>query len=89
MTIDRAGQRSIGSEVLGEAMSVARDIAINVAPMSAALSKRLLKAPFIEELRRVVAEEGQHFVQRLHSPEAHEALSAFTQRRQPDFSKFL
>ncbi|MGE9763472.1 enoyl-CoA hydratase-related protein [Pseudomonas sp. PDM20] len=58
-------------------------------PAAVALSKRLLKAPFIEELRRVVAEEGQHFVQRLHSPEAHEALSAFTQRRQPDFSKFL
>ena len=58
-------------------------------PAAVALSKRLLKAPYIEQLRQVVAEEGQLFVERLHSPEAQEALSAFTQRRQPDFSKFL
>lgn len=47
-----------------------------------------MKAPFIEELRRVIAEEGDIFSTRLRSPEAIEALSAFMHRRQPDFSRF-
>lgn len=73
------------------AIERARDVCLalqQLPPAAVALSKRLLKAPFMEELRRVVSEEGQLFVERLHSPEAHEALSAFTQRRQPDFSRF-
>jgi enoyl-CoA hydratase/carnithine racemase len=62
---------------------------LDLAPSALAVSKRLMQAPGREELRRAIAEEGELFCQRLRSPEAMEALSAFTQRRQPDFSKFV
>lgn len=62
---------------------------LDLAPSALAVSKRLMQAPGREELRRVIAEEGEMFSQRLRSPEAVEALSAFTQRRKPDFSKFV
>ncbi len=39
-------------------------------------------------LRQAIQAEGDLFIQRLRSPEALEALSAFMQRRQPDFSRF-
>lgn len=62
---------------------------LDLAPSALADSKRLMQAPGREELRRVISEEGELFTQRLRSPEALEALSAFTQRRKPDFSKFV
>ena len=60
-----------------------------LAPSAVAVSKQLMQAPGREELRQVITAEGELFGQRLRSPEAIEALSAFMQRRQPDFSKFL
>jgi len=75
-----------GAAALERAREVAQSLQL-LPPAALALSKRLLKAPYMEELRKVVAEEGELFVQRLSSPEALEALSAFTQRRQPDFSR--
>lgn len=60
----------------------------SLAPSAVAVSKRLMREPGREELRRVIMEEGELFGQRLRSPEAIEALSAFMQRRKPDFSKF-
>ncbi|WJN60799.1 enoyl-CoA hydratase [Pseudomonas sp. SO81] len=61
---------------------------LELAPSAVADSKRLMRAPGREELRKVIEEEGALFGQRLRSPEAIEALSAFMQRRKPDFSKF-
>ena len=75
-----------GAAALERAREVAQSLQA-LPPAALALSKRLLKAPYMDELRKVVAEEGELFVQRLSSPEALEALSAFTQRRQPDFSR--
>ncbi|WP_339486383.1 enoyl-CoA hydratase [Pseudomonas sp. EL_65y_Pfl2_R95] len=49
-------------------------------------SKRLMRAPDREQLRQIIIEEGELFSQRLHSPEAREAMTAFMQRRKPDFS---
>ncbi|WP_137821277.1 enoyl-CoA hydratase [Pseudomonas sp. D(2018)] len=75
-----------------EALARAREAALrflDLAPSALAVSKRLMQAPGRDELRRVIAEEGELFSQRLRSPEAVEALSAFTQRRKPDFSKFV
>lgn len=61
---------------------------LDLAPSAVADSKRLMRAPGREQLRKVIEEEGALFGQRLRSPEAIEALSAFMQRRKPDFSKF-
>ena len=59
-----------------------------LAPQAVLQSKALMRAPYLQQLKQVIAEEGALFVQRLRSPEAMEALSAFMQRRTPDFSRF-
>jgi enoyl-CoA hydratase/carnithine racemase len=72
-------------------LAKAREMALRfqqLAPSAVADSKRLMRAPGREELRRVIEEEGALFGQRLRSPEAIEALTAFMQRRPADFSKF-
>lgn len=72
-------------------LSRAREMArrFDALPPSAVIdSKRLMRAPGREELRQVIEEEGALFGQRLRSPEAIEALTAFMQRRTPDFSRF-
>lgn len=72
-------------------LAKAREMALRfqqLAPSAVADSKRLMRAPGRDELRRVIEEEGALFGQRLRSPEAIEALTAFMQRRAPDFSKF-
>ena len=76
-----------GAETLAKAREMALRF-LDLAPSAVAVSKRLMRAPGREELRKVIEEEGELFGQRLRSPEAIEALSAFMQRRKPDFSKF-
>ncbi|MCY1295821.1 putative enoyl-CoA hydratase [compost metagenome] len=76
-----------GAATLARAEEMARCF-LALAPSAVELSKRLMRAPGRDELRRVIAEEGELFGQRLRSPEAHEAMSAFMQRRAPDFSRF-
>ena len=72
-------------------LSKAREMALRflqLAPSAVVDSKRLIRAPGREELRRVIEEEGALFGQRLRSPEAIEALTAFMQRRPADFTRF-
>lgn len=71
-------------------LAKAREMALRfqqLPPSAVTDSKRLMRAPGREELRRVIEEEGALFGQRLRSPEAIEALTAFMQRRPADFSK--
>jgi len=74
-----------GDEVLPEALAVARSIATDVAPLSAALSKRLLW----EALRRTPEEVGaletalHHHV--MGRADAREGVEAFLERRPPDW----
>jgi enoyl-CoA hydratase/carnithine racemase len=73
-------------------LAKARDMALRFSqlpPSAVEVSKGLMQAPGREELRRVIIEEGELFGQRLRTPEAIEAMSAFMQRRKPDFSKFV
>jgi enoyl-CoA hydratase/carnithine racemase len=58
------------------------------APEALRLAKDLLKGD-AEQVRKQMDAEGQIFQTRLVSPEAREAMQAFMERRQPDFSKFV
>jgi enoyl-CoA hydratase/carnithine racemase len=57
-------------------------------PESLRLTKRLLKARYAEALASTIDEETRLFTERLSSPEAKEAMSAFLEKRKPDFSRF-
>jgi enoyl-CoA hydratase/carnithine racemase len=74
--------------VLDRAMAVARDIAVNVAPMSAALSKRLLWGAQINGYtpRQVAELETELHHRVMGSVDAREGVDAFLQRRPPRWS---
>lgn len=75
----------------GELLATARARALQLAAQPAAavrLAKALLKRDYAVPLQETILEEGRLFMERLKSPEAAEALQAFTQRRKPDFSRF-
>ncbi len=73
------------SEVLDHAMSVARDIAVNVAPMSAALSKRLLWDTLIGGYgpRHVAVLETELHKRVMATADAREGVVAFLEHRAP------
>lgn len=85
VTMGIANRALPAGEVLDAAMTLARDIAVNVAPMSAALSKRLLWDSVTRGYRpRQVA----HLETELHrrvmgSADAGEGVHAYLQRRDP------
>jgi len=75
----------------GEVVRHARRIAerFNALPPGAVReTKRLLRRNRSAALLETIAVEGQVFGQRLQSPEAKEAFSAFFEKRKPDFSRF-
>ncbi len=74
-------------EVHETAMSFADDIAA-LPPGSVQLTKKLLRGPVASEVQEAIGAEGRHFVERLGSAEAKEALNAFVEKRPPDFSSF-
>lgn len=75
-------------QVLDHAMNVARDIAVNVAPMSAALTKRLLWDTAINNYtpRQVAERETQLHQRVLGTADAREGVAAFLERRAPHFT---
>lgn len=56
-------------------------------PAAVRLSKQLMKRWPAAAIRETMSAEGEIFIARLHSSEAKEAMTAFFQRRQPDFSR--
>jgi enoyl-CoA hydratase/carnithine racemase len=79
------------AQVLDHAVEMARDIATNVAPMSAALSKRLLWDSAINGYtpRQVASLETQLHHRVMGTDDAREGVAAFLDRRSPRFSARL
>ncbi|KMO78730.1 crotonase [Mycolicibacterium chubuense] len=75
-------------EVLDAAMAIARDIAVNVAPMSAALTKRLLWDTMTEgySARQVAMLETELHKRVMGGADAREGVAAFLERRVPHWS---
>jgi enoyl-CoA hydratase/carnithine racemase len=89
----RAYEMGIVNAVLAlEALlSTAMDAAQKLAEKPAAairLTKALLKKAGKAELDRAIKEEVEVLSERLGSPETREALTAFLEKRKPDFAKF-
>jgi enoyl-CoA hydratase/carnithine racemase len=80
---EQAAAWGIATEALGSgeaALAKAREMALrfeSLPPEAVRISKQLMKAPDREQLRQIIEEEGALFTQRLRSPEAMAALSAF------------
>lgn len=58
------------------------------APAALKLTKLLMRRATQDTVLSTMAVEGEHFMHQLQGPEAQEALTAFMQRRPPDFSSF-
>ena len=57
-------------------------------PESIRLTKQMMKKRHAQAVRETIAEEVKVFGERLGSAEAKEAMSAFLEKRKPDFSRF-
>lgn len=69
----------------------AREAALALAalpPASVRLTKRMMKRALGAQVAEQMQEEGRHFAERLQSAEAKEAMTAFFEKRKPDFSRF-
>lgn len=90
---DRAKEIGLVTEVVPEselfdiAMAQARKLAAKPAA-SLRLTKRLMKQGQMAAVVQQIKLESGHFGERLNSPEAKEAFSAFLEKRKPDFSRF-
>lgn len=90
---DKAREVGIVSRVVAKEalLATAREAALALAglpPESIRLTKRLMKKRHGAALADTIAEETRLFTERLASPEAKEAMSAFLEKRKPDFSRF-
>lgn len=92
-TAEKAREAGIVSAVVSpedlfpEARKAAAALAA-LPPASLRLTKQMLKKRHAAQVREAIAEETKTFAERLGSPEAKEAMSAFLEKRKPDFSRF-
>jgi enoyl-CoA hydratase/carnithine racemase len=73
--------------LMDTAMAAARKLAERP-PAALRITKQLMKRVMKAEIEEALAEEFDHFGARLDSPEAKEAMTAFFEKRKPDFSRF-
>ena len=73
-------------QVLSAAMDMARDIAINVAPVSAALTKKLMWDGMNTSIEDMIATEGKLLGPLTAAPDSAEGVRAFFEKRLPQWS---
>ena len=73
-------------DVLETATETARKLAAKPAAALQA-SKRLMKRPFGEQIKAAMKAENEEFSAQVRSEDAKEALTAFLEKRKPDFTK--
>lgn len=73
-------------EVLPHALEVAHDIAVNTAPVSVAVSKKLLWGSFAMSPDQVDHAETELHRHVMGAPDAREGVMAFLERREPEWS---
>jgi enoyl-CoA hydratase/carnithine racemase len=81
------------TEIVPEAelLEYARNAAAAIAalpPASVRAAKALMKRPLLQAIAAQMEEESRIFSERLQSGEAKEAMTAFFEKRKPDFSRF-
>ena len=92
-TAQKAKEIGLVTEVVPEdllfdtAMAQAKKLARKPAA-SLRLTKRLMKQGQMAAVEQRIKLEASHFGERLDSPEAKEAFSAFLEKRKPDFGRF-
>lgn len=91
--VEKAFAAGIVTEVVaaGELLAHAREAAAELAalpPSSVRMTKALMKSHHATATGEAMRAEGERFRAQLSSAEAKEAMSAFFDKRKPDFSKF-
>ena len=74
-------------KLLETAMAAARALAAKP-PAALRVTKALMKQALVAKVDDAMSREIREFMERLRSPEAKEAFSAFLEKRKPDFSRF-
>jgi len=92
-TAQKAQEIGIVTEVVSQdrLFEKAEAVAAQLAALpreSLRLTKRLMRGTQEKALNERIMEEGRLVLERLGSPEAKEAMSAFLEKRKPDFSRF-
>jgi len=92
-TAEKAKEAGIVNEVVPEEVLLEKALQVSLAlaslpAESIRLTKQLMKSGHAKAVKQQIAEEGRLFLERLASPEAKEAMSAFLEKRKPDFSRF-
>jgi enoyl-CoA hydratase/carnithine racemase len=76
-----------GDQLLAAVQGIGQTLAEKPAD-AVCLAKQMMKQHLRGDLERVIREEVLAIAEQLESPETAEALSAFLQKRKPDFSRF-